>query len=194
MARQVGQHRDAQAEEALPFLFLRRTRFLDLLEDVLQLVAQEDRDDRGRGFVGAQAVVVPRAGNACQQQILVLLHRAHDRGAEEEEHQVVVGSVPRVHQVSVRGPEGPVEVLSAPVDPLEGLLVQQAHQAIVARIPLQDPHHHLLMVGGHVGVFVNRRHLVLPRGHLVVTRLHRDTQPVEVHLHGLDIGHHPIVD
>ena len=44
---------------AMPFIFERLgAARLDLLEDVRQLLAEEDRDDRRRGFVGAEAVVV----------------------------------------------------------------------------------------------------------------------------------------
>ena len=80
--------------------------------------------DRGRSLVGAEAVVVTGARHGGEEQILVPLHRAHHRGAEEEEDQVVVGRVARVHQVPVRGAEGPVHVLAAPVDPRERLLVE----------------------------------------------------------------------
>jgi hypothetical protein len=37
-----------------------RAALLDLLEHVGELVAEEDRDDRRRGFVGTEAVIVAR--------------------------------------------------------------------------------------------------------------------------------------
>ena len=170
-----------------------RPGLFQLVEDVLQLAAQEHRDDRGRRLVGAQAVVVAGSRHAGQEQILVLLHRAHHRRAEEEEHQVVVRRVAGIHQVSVRGSERPVDVLAAPVDSHEGLLVQEAHEAVAARVPFQHAHRQLLVVRRHVRVLVDRRHLVLSRRHLVVARLHRHAQAVQVHLDGLDVGQHSLV-
>ena len=34
-----------------------------------ELVAKEDRDDGGRGFVGAEAMFVARIGNACSTTV-----------------------------------------------------------------------------------------------------------------------------
>ena len=124
----------------------------------------------------------------------MLFHSAHDCSAEEEEDQVVVRRVARIHQVPVRRAEGPVEVFAAAVDPGEGLLVQQADEPVVACIPLEDPHHQLLVVRRYVSVLVDRRHLVLTRRDLVMARLHRHAQPVEVHLDGLDTREHALVD
>ena len=63
---------------------------LDLLEDVGEHVAEEDRDDRRRRFVGAQPVIVAGAGDAGAEQALPLVDRAQDRRAEHQELQVVV--------------------------------------------------------------------------------------------------------
>ena len=75
---------------------------LDLLEDVGQLVAQEDRDDRRRGFVGAQAMIVAGRGHDGPQQALVLVHGANHGGAEHQELGVLVRRVARVEQVALR--------------------------------------------------------------------------------------------
>ena len=57
VARQLGQHRDADLHEAA-LLGALGAALLELVDDVLELVAQEDRDDRRRRLVGAEAVVV----------------------------------------------------------------------------------------------------------------------------------------
>ena len=62
VARVGRQHRqgvDADRQRAL-LLRRRRAALGDLVEHVGQLVAQEDRDDRRRSLVGAEAVVVRR--------------------------------------------------------------------------------------------------------------------------------------
>ena len=56
----------------------------DLLEDVGELVAEEDRDDGRRRFVGAQAVVVGRRRDRGAEQVLVRVDRLDDGGAEEQ--------------------------------------------------------------------------------------------------------------
>ena len=40
----------------------------DLLEDALELGAEEDRDDRRRGLVGAEAVILADVGDRGAQQ------------------------------------------------------------------------------------------------------------------------------
>ena len=61
--------------------------------------------------------------------------------------------------------------------------MQEAHKSVVASHPTQRVHHELLMVGCWVCIFVDRRHLELPRSDLIVTCRHRNTQLVEFELH-----------
>ena len=63
---------------------------LDLLEDVGEHVAEEDREDRRRRFVRAEPVIVAGAGDAGAQQPLPLVDGADDRRAEHQELHVVV--------------------------------------------------------------------------------------------------------
>ena len=73
-----------------PCLVALRAALLDLLEDVRQHVAEEDRDDRRRRFVGAEAMIVAGAGDAGAEQPLPLVHGAQHGGAEHQELDVVV--------------------------------------------------------------------------------------------------------
>ena len=73
-----------------PDFVLLRAALLDLLEDVRQHVAEEDRDDRRRRFVRAEAMIVAGAGDRHAEQALPLVHRAQHRRAEHEELDVVV--------------------------------------------------------------------------------------------------------
>ena len=109
-------------------------RLLDLLEDVGQHVAEEDRDDRRRRFVGAEAVIVAGAGDAEAQQPLELVDGAQHGGAEHQELDVVVRRVAGVQQVVAQVvAHAPVVVLAGAVDAGERLLVQQARQAVLRR-------------------------------------------------------------
>ena len=76
IARQLRQHADADIEDAAALGRLGAAGLFDLLEDVGELVAEEDRDDRRRRFVGAEPMVVAGAGDAEAQQPLELVDRA----------------------------------------------------------------------------------------------------------------------
>ena len=134
----------------------------DRLEDFLQLAAEEDRDDRRRRLVGAEAVVLADVGDRGAQQPLVLVDRLDHRRAEEEEVDVVGRRVARVEQVGAGvGPHRPVVVLARAVDAGERLLVQEADEAVAAGDAFQHLHQQLLVVGADVGVLEDRRDLVL---------------------------------
>ena len=80
----------------------------------------------------------------------------------------------------------PVEVLARSVDAGKRLLVQQARQAVLRRRPPHRLHRHHLMIGGEVRVLEHRRDFILARRHLVVPRLDRHADLVEL---GLDVRH-----
>ena len=80
----------------------------------------------------------------------------------------------------------PVQVLAGAVDAGERLLVQQAGEAELRRHPPQHLHRHHLVIGGDVGVLEDRRDFVLARRDLVVARLDRDADLVEL---ALDFHH-----
>ena len=181
----AGQLRqDAHAEVHRATLLGRlRVPLLELFEDVRELVAEEHgQDGRGR-FVGPEAMIVARAGNAGTQEPLPPVHRAEHRRAEHEELHVVVRRVARSEQVVAEliG-QRPVVVLAGSVHAGKRLLVQQTRQAVLGRHLLQGLHRHHLMVDGDVGVLEHRRDLVLARRHLVVPRLHRHTDLEQLEL------------
>ena len=149
----------------------------DRLEDLVQFGAEEDRDDRRRGLVGAEAVVVADVRGRGAQQPLVLVDGLDHRRAEEEELGVLGGRVAGLQQVVAGvGAQRPVVVLARAVDAGEGLFVQQADQAVAAGDVLRAPPSPAVVVGGDVGVLEHRRDLVLGRGDLVVAGLDRDAQ------------------
>ena len=99
----------------------------------------------------------------------------------------VVRRVARVQQVVAEVvADAPVQVLARSVDAGKRLLVQQARQPVLRRHPLQRLHRHHLMIGGDVGALEDRRDFVLPRRHLVVPRLDRHADLVEL---GFGFGH-----
>ena len=167
----------------------------DRLEGLLQLGAEEDRDDRRRRLVGAEPVVLADVGDRGAQQALVLVDRLDHRRAEEEEVDVVGRRVARVEQVGAGvGPHRPVVVLAGAVDAGEGLLVQEADEAVAARDAFQHLHHQLLVVGADVRVLEHRGDLVLVRGDLVVAGLDRDAELAHLQLGLEHAGEDPLRD
>ena len=187
MARNLGQGSGAQVEDATLQGPLGHT-LLDLLQDVHQHVAEEDRDDRRRGFVGAQAVIVGGRGDA-------------RRGAGRR------GCPPRGSRR--RGTPGtacwcgcrpagssrltPVSVaidqllcLPEPLMPANGFSCRSAWRPWRGSDPPQGLHHDHLVVGGDVAGLEQWRDLELERRHLVVTGLDRHAEPPELVLH---LGH-----
>ena len=167
---ELGQHVHAQVHLHLDGAGVGRVGG-DGVDDGLQLLAHEDGDD-GRGrLVGAQAVVVAGGGHRGAQQVGVFIHRLDDGRQEHQELQVLHGGVAGVQQVFVAGAHGPVVVLAAAVDPLEGLLVQQADQAVLGGDLLHHLHGQQVVVDGHVGGVEDGGQLMLAGGHLVVLGL-----------------------
>jgi hypothetical protein len=172
-----------------------RAAFFDLLEDVGEHVAEEDRDDRRRRLVRAEAVIVAGAGDRRPQQALPLVDRTHDRRAEDQELHVVVRVRARTQQVvPLVVAHRPVQVLPRSVDAGERLLVHQTREPVLRCRPPHRLHRHHLMVGGDVGVFEHRRDFVLARRDLVVARLHRHADFVELGFNFRHERHHALGD
>jgi hypothetical protein len=110
------------------------------------------------------------------EQVGVLIDSLDDGGQEDQELQVLHGGVARVQQVLVGGGHGPVVVLAAAVDAVEGLLVEQAHQAVALGHLAHHLHGQLVVVGGDVGGGEDGGHFVLGGGNLVVLGLGQNAQ------------------
>ena len=117
---EVGELRDAQVH------LLARVARVGLVvdegvHDGGKVVAQEDGDDCGRSLVGAQTVVVAGRGNACAQQVLVVVDRGDDAGEEDEELQVVLGRIATGRAGSCRSAEmDQLLCLPEPLTPSKG--------------------------------------------------------------------------
>ncbi len=158
----------------------------DLVEDVGELVAEEDRDDGRRRLVGAEPVIIGGRRDGRPQQPAELVHRPDHGGAEHQELGVVMRIVAGQQQVSLGGvAQREVDVLARAVDPVERLLVEQAFHTVLLGDRLERRHQQLLMIRRDVGPLEHRRDLELAGGHLVVPGLRRDPQleqlPLGVH-------------
>ena len=90
-------------------------------------------------------------GDHRAQDAGVLVHGPDDGAAEHQELGVVVRRVAGIQQVALGAvAEREVDVFARAVDAGEGLLVQQADQAVLLGHPLQGDHHQLLVIGGEV--------------------------------------------
>ena len=119
--------------------------------------------------MGPQPVVVARRGHGDAQQVLVFVHTLDDSGQNQQKGQVLPGPGSGVQQIFPRvGGKGPVVVLAAAVYTREGLLVEQAHQAVAVRHIAHDLHGQLVVVAGDVGGGEDGGQLMLGGGDLVV--------------------------
>ncbi len=181
----TGQRGHAELEVAA-LLGGRGRSLLELLDDVDELRAEEDRDDGRRSLVRTEPVVVAGVRDAGPEDVGVDVDAADDADEEGQELGVGVRVVPRVEEVlAVIGAHRPVVVLARPVDPREWLLVDEEHQAVLRREPSHHAHHDHVVVGPDRGRLEDGGHLELARSHLVVTGLGRDAQApqlaVEIH-------------
>ena len=150
---------------------------LHLLDDFVEHIAQVNRDDGRRSFIGAEAMVVAGRSDGSAEQTLVKVDRTDHRGAEGEELGVLVGIVAGLEEVADAGTtDGPVDVLAGAVDARERLLGEEADEAVLGGDAAEQRHREHLVVVRDVGGFVDRSHFVLGRSDFVVAGLDRDTE------------------
>ena len=149
----------------------------DAVHDGLQLLTEEDREDRGRRLLRAEAVVISGKRDRAAQKLLILVHALDERRQEQQKPRVLARRAARREQVVAGiGGERPVVVLAAAVHAREGLFVQQADQPVPLGDPFHDLHRELILVVCGIGVGVDRRHLMLRRRDLVVLGLGQDAK------------------
>ncbi len=178
--RELRQGVDADLQGALALRALRAAR-LDLLEDVVELLAEEDRDDCGRRLVRAEAVIVRRRSDHSAQHAAVLVHGADDGRTEHEKLRVLVRRGAWVEKVTLRCvAEREVHVLAAAVHAGERLLVEEADHAVPLGDTAHRHHDELLMIRRDVALLEHRGELELTWRDLVVPRLCGDTELEEL--------------
>jgi len=117
-------------------------------------------------------VVIAGAGDSDAKQFRVLVHGGDDGHQESQKLRVGVGGRAGLQQVlALVGSHGPVVVLPASVNALEGLLVQEADQAVPQGDLAHEFHDHHVVVRREGGFRVKGRHLELGRRHFVMTGL-----------------------
>ena len=136
--------------------------------------------------MGAEAVVVARAGDGGAQERRVVVDALQDGAEDGEEDRVLGGVVAGVQEVAPAVGDGPVVVLAGAVDAVEGLFVKEADKAVALGRLAQDLHDKHVVVAGEVDVLEERRELELGGGDLVVARLGWDAEAPEL---VLDLGH-----
>ena len=191
---ELGQHVDAQLQDRF-FRAAVGSVVFDGVQHGGELVAQEDGNDGGRRFVGAQTVIVAGGGYRQPQQILIVVYGLDGTAQEQQELSVLIGGVAGLEEVHAGvGGQRPVVVLAAAVDACKGLFSQQAHQTVAGGHLLHDLHGQLVVVSGHVGNREDGGQLMLGGSYLVVLRLGQDAQLPEFLVQVLHVGFHPGLD
>ena len=115
------------------------------VEEVGELVAEEDGDDRGRRLVAAEAEVVAGGRHGGAQLGRVAVHRLDGGADEDEEARVGSGVRAGLEEVDAGvGAHGPVDVLARAVDAVERLLVQQGGHSVAGGDGLHRLHDELV--------------------------------------------------
>ena len=143
-----------------------------MVEQFCQLGAEERRDDGWGSLVATQAVGIGGAHDAGLQQTVVAIDRHQRLDDEGDEAQVLLWRLARgVQQHSRVGAQAPVVVLARAVDAVEGLLVQQHAESVVAGNLLHQRHEQHVMVDSQVALLEDGCQLKLVGSHLVVACL-----------------------
>ena len=117
------------------------------LYHLAEVVTEINRHDCGRSLIGAESVVIARGCYGSSEQILVLVDSLNDRREEELEGDVVLGVLSGAEEV-LAGicAERPVVMLARAVNAREGLLVEQADEAVLFGGFLHNLHCQLVVV------------------------------------------------
>ena len=129
--------------------------------------------------MAAQAVGVVQGAHGGHEQGLVAADRMQDGGIESQEAEVFLRGGSRGKQVeSGIGLHGPVAVLAASVDALEGFLVENHLQVVLLGHLLHHNHEQHVLVHGGGDVREHRSAFKLIGRHFVVPGLQRNAQLV----------------
>ena len=159
----------------------------ELVDDFGQLVAEEDGHDGRRGLAATQTPGVVQRTDGTHQQEIVAAYRLGDSRIERQELQVLGRRLAWREQVDARiGLHGPVAVLTASVDPVEGLFVEDDLQVVLLGNLVHDDHQQHVLVDGAGRLTEDRRTLELIGSHFVMPSGKLDAQLVSL---GLEIFH-----
>ena len=112
------------------------------------------------------------------------VHSRKHAGQDQEELDVLMRRLPRVHEVdAVIRRERPVIVLAGAVDSVKRLLMQETDEAMAAGRLFQRLHHKLVMVHRNVCLIIDRGQLMLRGRDLIVLRLCGDAELPELDVH-----------
>ena len=152
-----------------------------MLDRVVQLFAEEDRDDRRRSFVGAESVVVAGRSDGDSHQLRITVHRFDNCGQERQELIIFFRLSARLQQVfACISAHRPVVVLARTVDAFKGFFMKQTCQIVAVGDFLHEFHDELVVVDSLIRCREDRSQFVLSRRDFVMTRLRRDADSPEL--------------
>ncbi len=198
VTQQDGQGGYADAHLLLPAQTAPVSR-LNMVEHLADLLAHIDRDNAGGRLVAAQAAFVAQGGAGETQRLGVFVHSRNRRHQEGQKHLVLPLVLARLEQVDARvRDEGPVVMFAAAVDPVEGLLMQEAHKPVPVGHLAHHLHDELVVVGGDIGRGVDRGQLILCGSDLVVLGLGRNPKHPQLlvefgHIFGHPLAHAGVI-
>jgi hypothetical protein len=119
--------------------------------------------------VSTETVVVTGRGNRNAEEILILVNGSQNGAKEEKELGVFIRGFAGLKEIKTGvGGDRPVIMLTRAVNPLKGLFVEEAYEAVLGGYVAEHLHGQLIVVGGDVGGGENGSKLVLCGCRLVV--------------------------
>ena len=107
-----------------------------LLNHILQLFAQKDRNNSWRGLIRAQAVIISYIRGRLPKQVCVKIHSLDNAGQNQKELHIFVRRIAGIQHISaVVSSQGPVVVLSGTVHSRKGLFVKEAGHTVISGHP-----------------------------------------------------------
>ena len=166
-----------------------------LLQHVLQLLAQKYGDHSRRSLVAAQAMVVADVSRGFSQKIRMDIHSLEDTGQNKKELDILMGRFARIQKIdAVICGQRPVIVLAGAVQAGEGFLMKEAAHSVAAGHFLEDTHHDLVMVCSDIHRRINRRKFVLRRRHFVMLGLGSHAQFPAFLVYFFHVAGNPLAD
>ena len=155
----------------------------DLLNDILKLLAKEDRNDSRRCLVCSESVVVSRAGSRQTKKLCVVINSLDHSGKCQKEQLVLMWFLARIQKVdSGIGYDRPVVMLTGTVYTCKWLLMKQTLKIMSLSYLFHQLHNKLVMIGRDISSCKDWSHLMLSRSNLVMLCLGKDSKLPELNV------------
>ena len=127
-----------------------------MVEHLVELLSEERRDDGGRSLIATKAMGICCRHDGGLQQSVVAIYCHECLDDECDKAQVFLGCLAwGMEQHAVVGTQTPVVVLARTVDAVEGLLVEQHAESVLACHSLHQRHKEHVVIDGEITFLID---------------------------------------